>query len=131
LASHFLKTFPQLQGIKFTHAWGGAIDTCTRFSPFWDRAFGGKVAYVLGFTGLGVASTRFGASVMLDLLDDVDSEATRLAMVRRRPLPFPPEPFKWFFIRVTQWSIRRADERNGRRNLWLKLLDAFGLGFDS
>ena len=34
LASHFLETFPQLVDIKFTHAWGGAIDTCTRFSPF-------------------------------------------------------------------------------------------------
>ena len=63
LASHFLKTFPQLAGIKFTHAWGGAIDTCTRFSPFWGTAHRGKAAYVMGYTGLGVASTRFGASV--------------------------------------------------------------------
>ncbi|HQU00573.1 MAG TPA: FAD-dependent oxidoreductase [Acidimicrobiales bacterium] len=131
LASHFLKTFPQLRGIKFTHAWGGAIDTCTRFSPFWDTAYGGKVAYVLGFTGLGVASTRFGAAVMLDLLDGRESEASQLTMVRRRPMPFPPEPLKWFFIRLTQWSIKRADERQGRRNLWLRLLDVFGLGFDS
>src|SRR5665213_1965615 len=69
LASHFLKTFPQLAGVKFTHAWGGAIDTCTRFSPFWGTAYGRKASYVMGFTGLGVASTRFGASVMLDLLD--------------------------------------------------------------
>ena len=38
LAGHFLKTFPQLAGIKFTHAWGGAIDTCTRFSPFWGTS---------------------------------------------------------------------------------------------
>ncbi len=47
LAGHFLKTFPQLAGIKFTHAWGGAIDTCTRFSPFWGTSHDGKVAYVL------------------------------------------------------------------------------------
>ena len=131
LAAHFLKTFPQLAGIKFTHGWGGAIDTCTRFSPFWGTAHGGRVAYVMGFTGLGVGATRFGAQTMLDLLDGVDSERTRLAMVRRKPLPFPPEPLRWFFIRVTQWSIRRADENQGRRNLWLKLLDRLGLGFDS
>ena len=131
LAAHFLKTFPQLAGIKFTHGWGGAIDTCTRFSPFWGTAHGGRVAYVMGFTGLGVGATRFGAQTVLDLLDGVDSERTRLAMVRRKPLPFPPEPLRWFFIRVTQWSIRRADENQGRRNLWLKLLDRLGLGFDS
>ena len=131
LAAHFLKTFPQLAGIKFTHAWGGAIDTCTRFSPFWGTAHHGKVAYVLGFTGLGVASTRFGAATMLDLLDDFDTERTQLTMVQKKPLPFPPEPFRWIFIRMTQAALRSADRHEGRRNLWLKTLDFFGLGFDS
>ena len=131
LASHFLATFPQLAGIKFTHAWGGAIDTCTRFSPFWGTAHRGKVAYVLGFTGLGVGSTRFGAATMLDLLDGLDTERTRLTMVRRKPLPFPPEPFKWLFIELTKRSLQHADQHEGRRNLWLKFGDLLGLGFDS
>lgn len=131
LAEAFLETFPQLQGIKFTHGWGGAIDTCSRFSPFWGTAHRGRVAYVLGYTGLGVGSTRFGAQVMLDLLDGKDNERTALRMVKRKPTPFPPEPFRFFFIRLTQWSINRADKNNGKRNLWLKLLDSLGLGFDS
>lgn len=131
LAEAFLETFPQLQGIKFTHGWGGAIDTCSRFSPFWGTAHRGRVAYVLGYTGLGVGSTRFGAQVMLDLLDGKDNERTALRMVKHKPTPFPPEPFRFFFIRLTQWSINRADKNNGKRNLWLKLLDSLGLGFDS
>ena len=131
LAQAFLETFPQLKGIKFTHGWGGAIDTCSRFSPFWGKAFGGRVAYVMGYTGLGVGSTRFGAQVMLDLLDNVDNERTRLEMVRKKPFPFPPEPLRFIFIRLTQWSINRADEHQGKRNAWLRLLDALGLGFDS
>lgn len=131
LASNFLKTFPQLEGIRFTHGWGGAIDTCTRFSPFWGKAHGGKVVYVMGYTGLGVAATRFGAATMLDLLDGLKTERTRLKMVRRKPLPFPPEPFRYLFIWVTQWSIYRADQHEGRRNLWLRILDRVGLGFDS
>lgn len=131
LAGHFLKTFPQLAGIKFTHAWGGAIDTCTRFSPFWGTTNSGKVAYVMGYTGLGVASSRFGAATMLDLLDGLDTERTRLAMVRSKPLPFPPEPLRWLFIRLTQAAIRSADAHDGRRNMWLRALDAMGLGFDS
>lgn len=131
LAQAFLETFPQLKGIKFTHGWGGAIDTCSRFSPFWGQAHRGRVAYVLGYTGLGVASTRFGAQVMLDLLDGVDNERTRLRMVRKKPMPFPPEPFRFIFIRLTQWSINQADKNQGKRNLWLRLLDSLGLGFDS
>jgi glycine/D-amino acid oxidase-like deaminating enzyme len=131
LAAHFLKTFPQLEGISFTHGWGGAIDTCTRFSPFWGMAHHGRVAYVMGFTGLGVASTRFGAATMLDLLDGEETERTSLKMVRKKPLPFPPEPIRYLFIRATQWSMNQADAHNGRRNLWLKILDRLGLGFDS
>jgi hypothetical protein len=85
----------------------------------------------MGYTGLGVASTRFGAAVMLDLLDGKQTERARLTMVRKKPIPFPPEPLRWIFIRLTQLAIQRADEHGGRRNLWLKLLDRFNLGFDS
>ena len=61
----------------------------------WGRALGGRAVYVVGFTGLGVGASRFGARVGLDLLDGLDTERTRLEMVRRRPIPFPPEPARW------------------------------------
>ena len=34
LSQHFFHTFPQLEGTRFTHRWGGAIDTSSRFSVF-------------------------------------------------------------------------------------------------
>jgi hypothetical protein len=52
-------------------------------------------------------------------------------MVKHKPIPFPPEPFRFLFIRLTQWAITRADKNGGKRNLWLRLLDRLGLGFDS
>ena len=131
LAEHFFATFPQLEGLRFTHRWGGAIDTCSRFSALWGRALGGRAAYVVGFTRLGVGASRFGARVALDLLDGRDTERTRLEMVRRRPLPFPPEPARWAGIQLTQRALARADERAGRRGPWLRTLDRLGLGFDS
>ncbi|MCB0906230.1 MAG: FAD-dependent oxidoreductase [Nocardioidaceae bacterium] len=131
LARHFFETFPQLEGLRFTHRWGGVIDTCTRFSAFFGTAYAGRVAYALGYTGLGVGATRFGADVMLDMLRDEDTERTRLAMVREKPLPFPPEPARAIGINLTRWSLERADHRDGRRNLWLRSLDRLGLGFDS
>lgn len=131
LAEHFLETFPQLAGLRFTHRWGGVIDTCTRFSAFFGTAVSGRVGYALGYTGLGVAASRFGAQVVLDLLDGADTERTRLRMVRERPLPFPPEPLRSAGINLTRWSLDRADRRGGQRNLWLRGLDAAGLGFDS
>lgn len=131
LADHFFTTFPQLAGLKFTHGWGGAIDTCSRFNVFWGKALQGKVVYALGYTGLGVGASRFGAQVMLDLLDEKDNERTRLRLVRSKPIPFPPEPLRSAVINLTRWSQDRADRNAGRRNLWLKALDALGLGFDS
>ncbi|GDX17680.1 oxidoreductase [Actinomycetes bacterium] len=131
LAEHLYRTFPSLRGIGFSHKWGGAIDTCSRFTPFWGTSMRGKVAYVAGFTGLGVGSSRFAALTLLDLVYGRKSERTKLSMVRTKPLPFPPEPFKSWVINLTRWSIDRADHNGGKRNLWLKLLDWLGLGFDS
>ncbi|HKT58283.1 MAG TPA: FAD-dependent oxidoreductase [Microbacterium sp.] len=131
LAGHFFTTFPQLEGLTFTHQWAGAIDTSTQFTAFFGTARDRRVAYAAGFTGLGVGSTRFAGNVMLDLLDGVENERTGLEMVRKRPLPFPPEPAAAMGINMTRWSLDRADHDKGRRNLLLKTLDALGLGFDS
>ncbi|MEN8656062.1 FAD-binding oxidoreductase [Streptomyces sp. 21So2-11] len=131
LAGHFFRCFPQLEGVRFSHAWGGAIDTCSRFSAFFGTAHAGKVAYAAGYTGLGVGATRFGADVMLDLLAGGRTERTELDMVRSKPMPFPPEPLAWAGIGLTKWSLARSDNNGGHRNLWLKTMDRIGLGFDS
>jgi glycine/D-amino acid oxidase-like deaminating enzyme len=131
LVQNFRVTFPQLKGLRFTHRWGGAIDTCSRFSVFFGTALGGRVAYATGYTGLGVASTRFGARVALDLIDGRETEATRSRYVCRKPLPFPPEPLRSGVIQLTRNRLAAADRRDGKRGVWLGLLDRLGLGFDS
>lgn len=131
LAQHFFETFPQLEGLRFSHRWGGAIDTCSRFCAFFGTTHGGRVAHAAGFTGLGVGATRFGADVMLDLLDGNRTERTELEMVKSTPLPFPPEPLSYIGIQATRAAIAGADRNGGQRNLWLRSLDKFGLGFDS
>ncbi len=131
LSALFAQTFPQLEDVRFTHAWAGAIDTCSRFSAFFDLTLGGRVASVAGYTGLGVGASRFGAQVVLDLLYAPDSERTRLSFVRSKPMPFPPEPIRYAGIQLTRWSMANADEHDGRRNLWLRVLDRLGMGFDS
>jgi hypothetical protein len=50
--------------------------------------------------------------------------------VKEKPLPFPPEPFKFFGVQATRWSLDRED-KTGKRNMWLKTMDRLGLGFDS
>ena len=131
LAAHFFLTFPTLEDVRFTHRWAGAIDTNTRFCAHWGTAHRGRVAYVNGFTGLGVGATRFAADVCLDLLEGASTRRTQLEMVRKKPLPFPPEPLASVGIQATRWSLDRADHNAGKRNLLLKAMDQVGLGFDS
>ena len=131
LSQHFFTQFPQLEGLRFSHRWGGAIDTCSRFSVFFGRALEGRVVYALGYTGLGVGASRFGGRVAVDLLDGRATEATALSLVRRRPLPFPPEPLRSAVIQLTRGRLAAADRNQGRRGIWLRSLDRLGLGFDS
>jgi glycine/D-amino acid oxidase-like deaminating enzyme len=131
LVEHFFRTFPQLAGLEFTHAWGGVVDTCSRFCVFTGTAHGGRLAYAAGYTGLGVGAARFGANTMLDLLHAEQTERTSLAMMRTRPVPFPPEPARSAVIQLTRASIARADRSDGRRDLWLRTLDRLGVGYDS
>jgi hypothetical protein len=69
--------------------------------------------------------------MMLDLLAGRETERTRLTMAQTKPVPFPPEPIRSSAVAMTRWSLDNADNSDGRRNLWLRTLDRFGLGFDS
>ena len=130
LARQFYDTFPQLAEVRMTHRWAGLIDTTSRFTPAFGTAMGGRVAYAVGYTGLGVAASRFGARVGLDLLAGRESERTRLSLVRRSPVPFPPEPLRWAAVQTTRAALAREDRR-GRRGLMLRAMDRFGVGFNS
>jgi glycine/D-amino acid oxidase-like deaminating enzyme len=131
LSRLFAETFPQLEDVRFTHSWAGAIDTCSRFCAFFDRSPDGRVASAAGYTGLGVGASRFAARVILDLLSGQETELTALEFVQHKPVPFPPEPIRYAGIQLTRWSMAKADRHGGRRNLWLRTLDRLGMGFDS
>jgi glycine/D-amino acid oxidase-like deaminating enzyme len=131
LSRRFFETFPQLEGLRFTHSWGGAIATTTRFCMDVGTAHGGRTSWSIGYTGLGVGASRFGARVALDLIDDPASETLSLEMVKRRSFPWPPEPIRYLGVQLTRRALARADRRQGRRGPWLRLLDALKLGYDS
>lgn len=130
LARHLVETFPAIAGVEVTHAWGGPIDTTSRFTPMFGSAMDGKLGWAIGFTGLGVGSSRFAALAALDVLDGNVTERSQLSMVRKGPMPFPPEPLRTPVIGLTKRALARED-RTGRRGVWLRLLDRFGVGFDT
>lgn len=130
LVEHLLETFPQLDGVEVSHKWGGPIDSTSRFTPMFGTALGGRLGWAVGFTGLGVGASRFGALAALDLLLGRETDRTELSIVRRGPIPFPPEPLRTPVIAWTKRALA-AEDRTGRRGPWLRLLHRMGVGFDS
>ena len=131
LSQHFFTTFPQLEGLRFSHRWGGAIDTCSRFSVFFGRAFGGRLVVRAGLH----RARRWRHPLRRPRRPRSPRRARHRGhparMVRRRPVPFPPEPLRSGVIQLTRNRLAAADRNDGRRGLWLRTLDRLGLGFDS
>ena len=131
LAAQFRRAFPGLADIRFPYRWGGAIDTTTRFTVTFGEALGGRVHYALGYTGLGVGSSRWAAGILRDQVLRPDSPLLRLRFVRSRPFPIPPEPIRTPAVGLMRREVIRADQHEGRRSLFLRAMDALGIGFDS
>lgn len=130
LATEFFEMFPQLEGeVKFSHKWGGIIATSTRFCMVPGVTYGGRLAWSVGYTGHGVGASRFGARIGIELLGYQPSDVIKMKFVTKKALPWAPEPFRWPGVKLTQMALIKADKNGGKRGLWLKFLDALGLGF--
>ena len=126
LASVFFTTFPQLDDVRFSHAWGGPIALTTRMAVHFQRYHGGKAVYAGGYSGFGVAATRFGARLGLALLDDPSAPELRLDLAATMPSLIPPEPLRWIGAKITMYALEDADEKGGWRRAWLRLVHAMG-----
>ena len=131
IAHHFFDTFPQLEGVRFSHRWAGPIGTTSKFAAAFGSRHDGDLVWVGGYTGLGVGASRWGARTAIDLVDGQETERTELRMVRKKPFPFPPEPLRNPVIQFTRRQIAKADQNEGQLGVWLRLLERFGVGFDS
>lgn len=130
LETSFRWHFPQLAEAEFEYAWGGPIAATTRLTPFFGAVGDGRVVYALGYTGLGIASSHLAGRVLAHLAMERPDRLMQLDMVRRPPLPYPPEPVRRWAIGAVTRALRRVDAGH-RPNLLLRLLDQLGIGFSS
>jgi glycine/D-amino acid oxidase-like deaminating enzyme len=129
LSKSFFQTFPQLEGLKFTHRWGGIIASSTRFCMVPGVAYDGRVSWAVGYTGLGVGASRFGARIGLELLGYQPSDILDMQFARKKAMNWPPEPIRWFGVTMTRHGMMKADTNNGKFGPWMKLMDRLNLGF--
>lgn len=126
LAKAFFSTFPQLEDVRFSHAWSGPIGLTTRMAVHFQRYFDDKLVYAGGYSGFGISSSRFGARVALGILHGEDAPESKLDLVNTLPNRIPGEPFRWLGALITMYALDTADEKGGWRIPWLKLVTKLG-----
>jgi glycine/D-amino acid oxidase-like deaminating enzyme len=110
-ARGLLWLFPQLEGVRFTHAWGGPIDQTASFTPFFRTLRPGNIHAGLGFSGHGLAQTKIGGSILASLAQGVLDEWTSLPVVGPEVAKAPPEPLRWPLVRAAVWALETGDAR--------------------
>jgi glycine/D-amino acid oxidase-like deaminating enzyme len=130
LQGSFQRHFPQLADLKWEYAWGGPIASTSRLTPFFGSTAGGRIHYGLGYTGLGIANSRLAGQILAHRVLNRASELLDLAIVKKSPLPFPPEPLRSLAVNAVTRSLRRVDAGKKPRFL-LRVLDKMGIGFSS
>ncbi|MEM7224575.1 MAG: FAD-binding oxidoreductase [Pseudomonadota bacterium] len=126
LTGTFLQTFPQLDDVKVSHAWGGPIALTTRMSVHFQPYHDGRVLYAGGYSGFGVSGSRFGSRLALAILDDEKIPERELALAKTMPNMILPEPFRWIGAKMTMYALDGVDEKGGWRRPWLRLVRALG-----
>jgi glycine/D-amino acid oxidase-like deaminating enzyme len=130
LRESFARHFPYLGEIEWPYAWGGPICATTRMTPFFGSARGGRLFYGLGFTGHGLGTTHLAGKVLAHLALAKPSPLLDLTLVRRPPLPYPPEPARTWAVNAVTRALRRVDAGE-RPSPLLRVLDALGIGLSS
>jgi glycine/D-amino acid oxidase-like deaminating enzyme len=106
--------FPMLGGVRFTHAWGGALGMPRDWHPTiaFDRATG--IATARGYIGHGVSTTNLAGRVLTELVTEGRGPLTELPLVNHRSPNWEIEPFRFLGVRYAQWAIGRLDDTTAR-----------------
>jgi glycine/D-amino acid oxidase-like deaminating enzyme len=108
--------FPALEGIRFTHAWGGPLGMPRDWMPRATFDPASRIAMACGYTGQGVSTTNLAGRILASLILEKGSALEALPLAQRRSSAWEPEPFRWLGVRYTQNALARIDaaEEAGR-----------------
>ena len=100
---------PQLDGIRFTHAWGGPLGIARDWHPSvtWDPAT--RTGRAGGYVGDGVAASNLAGRTLADLVLGRDTGLTALPWVGHHSPRWEHEPLRWVGVNAGLQLARLAD----------------------
>ncbi len=126
LRSTLRELLPQLDGVAFTHAWGGPLGIARDWHPSvsWDPVT--RTGRAGGYVGDGVAASNLAGRTLADLVLGRTTALTALPWVGHRSPRWEPEPLRWLGINAGLRLATLADreeEATGRPARLGALLD--------
>jgi len=105
-----LEWFPSLQGIRFTHGWGGPVGMPIDWTPAVRFSPESRIAFAGGYTGQGIATANLAGQMLAGTIDDRPTGFESLPFAQRRSPSWIPEPLRWLIVRYMQGAFLRIDE---------------------
>jgi glycine/D-amino acid oxidase-like deaminating enzyme len=100
---------PQLEGVQFTHQWGGCLGIARDWAASVGLDRGTGIGWAGGYVGDGVATTNLAGRTLADLVTGADSDLVTLPWVNHRSRPWEPEPLRWLGINAGLRAMTLAD----------------------
>jgi glycine/D-amino acid oxidase-like deaminating enzyme len=105
-----LEWFPQLEGIRFTHAWGGPVAMPRDWMPAVRFDAGARTGSIMGYTGQGVSTANLAGRLLAGLIGKRKTGLETLPLAQRRSPNWEMEPLRWLVVRYMQRAFLRIDE---------------------
>jgi glycine/D-amino acid oxidase-like deaminating enzyme len=118
---------PQLDGVRFTHAWGGPLGIARDWHPSVGHDAATGLGWAGGYVGDGVAASNLAGRTLTDLVLGRDTPLTALPWVGHRSRRWEPEPLRWAGINAGLGLASAADREEsatGRPARLGRLLEA-------
>ena len=105
-----IEWFPSLEGIRFTHGWGGPVGMPIDWTPAVRFDPATRIAFAGGYTGQGVSTTNLAGQILAGMITERQTGFESLPFAQRRSPNWIPEPLRWFIVRYMQDALLRIDE---------------------
>ena len=117
--------FPALQGITFSHAWGGAVAITRDWEPYVQFDASSGFGRLGGYAGDGVTMSFLAGKILANLITGKSDPTTQLHFVNRKIRKWEPEPLRYFAVNslVKLSDIADVEEaKTGRPSLVSRII---------
>ena len=112
LTKSLFTTFPQLEGLRIDHAWGGTMGFTLDFEPSVGVMGEHKnIFYGVAYNGEGVAFGQTAGRIISELVAGESSDLTKLPVVNHEHPYLGPRSLRIMFARLYKWYLTRSSAR--------------------